>query len=200
MFTKATLIATLAAMVSASPLETRNTDPNGNYPACIASSQVAGKPFYLAVTPYGSDAAYGAGYVQQVFDGQIFAGDGNGVDPPSQQCESATKPFFFFSPSGYLYDNHGRKVEVANGQLQANYGGGSTSFGICKADNKLTVNKINTLYACLNGDQATGSSYRIYTGTQKPSSNNANCNVVYLTATYLWAVARAAVDMTYSFL
>lgn len=184
MFTKATILAALAAIVSASPLEVRNTDPNGKYPICPFSSKIPGKPFYLAVTPYGTDAAYGGGFVQQVQDGQMFAGSDSGVDPPSQNCESATKPIFWFSDTGYLYDNHGRKVEIANGQLQANYGGGSTSFGICTKDNKLTVSNVNTIYACQNGPTA-GVSYRLYTGTQVPSSNNANCNVVYLTATYL---------------
>ncbi|CCG84201.1 protein of unknown function [Taphrina deformans PYCC 5710] len=184
LFTKATFIAALVAIVSASPLEIRNTDPSGKYPVCVASSQIIGKPFYLAVTPYGSDAAYGAGFVQQVQDGQMFAGSNSGVDPPSQNCESATKPFFFFSLGGYLYDNHGRKVEIANGQLQANYGGGSTAFGLCTADHKLTVNNVNTIYACQNGPIA-GVSYRLYTGSQAPADNNANCNVVYLTATYL---------------
>lgn len=184
MFTKATVLAILASVVSASPLENRNTDPLGSYSTCNSCTKPTGKPFYLACTPYGTDAAYGAGFVQQVADGQMFCGSSNGVDPPNQSCESATKPFFFFGSNGLLFDNHGRVVESSSsGQLQANYGGGSQGFGLCAdSTSALTFNKVNTLYACQNGGT---SSYRLYTGTQTPTSANANCNVIHLTASYL---------------
>lgn len=189
LFNKA--IIAFAATVAASPLAAtselvaRGTDPNGVYPVCSASSKTIGRPFYLAAIPYGSDPAYGAGFVQQVQDGQMFIGSNSGVDPPNQSCESATKPFFFFADNGLLWDNHGRQVEVSSGgQIQANYGGGSSGYAVCSSDstNYLTYSGVNTMYACQNGGTT---SYRLYPGSQTPSWNNANCNAVYLQAQYL---------------
>ncbi|ORY78229.1 hypothetical protein BCR37DRAFT_394726 [Protomyces lactucae-debilis] len=172
------LIATLASIISANPLERRDTDPNGSYPVCTTTSTAKRGPFYLKCGPTG-------GYVQQVEDGQAFCGPDNGLGPT---CESDAKPFFYLTCNGLLRDSNGRIFEVANGQLQANYGGGSYfTFGLCQAPsaqmNQLTVNGINTIYICKANPQ--GTSYRIYTGSQVPASNNANCNAINLIAEFL---------------
>lgn len=186
MLSKATLFSVFTVLASANPLlVSRNTDPSGSYPVCATSKQPTGKPFYIAVVPYGTDPAYGAGYLQSFTDGQLLAGSNNGISPTTQNCQSDTQPFFFFAPNGLLYDNHGRQVQSSSaGQIQANYGGGSTTFSICSSDstNDLTFNGINTFYACKNGNSG---SYKVYSGTQVPASSNANCNVVNLAASYL---------------
>lgn len=170
-------------MAAAKPaLLARITDPTGNYPVCSSFTQPIGTPFYLSVVPYGSDPAYGAGYVQEYTSGEFFAGTNNGIAPTSQGCESDTKPFFFFAASKVLYDNHGRQIQVSYaGQLQG--GAGTTAFSICgDGTSDLTYNGINTFYACKNGNAG---SYRIYEGTQVPTGYNDNCNVVHLSASYL---------------
>jgi hypothetical protein len=173
-----TLIAALASIISANPLEKRDTDPNGSYPVCTSPSTAKAGPFYLRCGPTG-------GYVQQVADGQAFCGTDNGLE---NNCEASPKPFFFLTCNGLLRDSNGRIFEVANGQIQANYGGGSYfTFGLCQAPsaqiNQLTVNGINTIYICKANP--TGTSNRIYTGTQVPASNNPNCQAINLIAEFL---------------